>query len=119
MTKIVNDPKSCIFSSYLRCWPLAGSAWPRSDQDDRFAWVPAGVRWTSRRFFAATAVGVEFVDEMFAATSPARATPTSSAAAPARLMPDKHAGRARAGVRAAPLADRGLHRRSSRSARAG
>ena len=37
--------------------------------------------------------GVEFLDEMFAATSPARATPTS-AAAPARLMPDKHAGRA-------------------------
>jgi len=21
MTKIFNDPKSCIFSSYLRCWP--------------------------------------------------------------------------------------------------
>jgi hypothetical protein len=21
MTKISNDPKSCIFSSYLRCWP--------------------------------------------------------------------------------------------------
>ena len=72
LTKIVNDPKSCIFSSYLRCWPPAGSAWPRSDQDDRFASVPAGVRWTSRRFSAATAVGVEFVDEMFAATSPAR-----------------------------------------------
>ena len=72
MTKIFNDPKSCIFASYLRCWPPAGSAWPRSDHDDRLAWVPAGVRWTSRRFFAATAVGVEFVDEMFAATSPAR-----------------------------------------------
>ena len=28
MTKIFNDPKSCIFSSYLRCWPPAGSAWP-------------------------------------------------------------------------------------------
>ena len=70
MTKIFNDPKSCIFSRYLRCWPPAGSAWPRSDQDDRFASVPPGVRWTSRRFFAATAVGVEFVDEMFAATSP-------------------------------------------------
>ena len=92
MTKIFNDPKSCIFSSYLRCWPDPPG--PRSDQDDRFASVPAGVRWTSRRFFAATAVGVEFVDEMFAATSPARATPTSSAAAPARLMPDEHAGRA-------------------------
>ena len=28
MTKIFNDPKSCIFSRYLRCWPPAGSAWP-------------------------------------------------------------------------------------------
>ncbi len=26
MTKIFNDPKSCTFSRYLRCWPPAGSA---------------------------------------------------------------------------------------------
>ena len=40
MTKIFNDPKSCIFSSYLRCWPPADPPGPRSDQDDRLASVP-------------------------------------------------------------------------------
>jgi hypothetical protein len=38
MTKIFNDPKSCIFSSYLRCWPDPPG--PRSNQDDRLASLP-------------------------------------------------------------------------------
>ena len=80
MTKIFNDPTSCIFSSYLRCW--TDPPGPRSNQDDRLASVPYGVRGTSRRFFAAMAVGGEFVYEMCAATLPARAPPTSCTAAP-------------------------------------
>jgi hypothetical protein len=77
---------------------------PRSDQVDRFAWVTPGVRWTSRRFFAAMAVGVEFVDQMFAAASPGGPRPRCvPVAAPTLRMPDEHAARARAGARAVPL----------------
>jgi len=30
MTQIFDDPTTCMFSRYLRCWRPAGSAWPRS-----------------------------------------------------------------------------------------
>src|SRR6478752_6668091 len=60
MTKIFHDPKSCIFSSYLRCWPDPPG--PRSNLIKTIGslrYRPAAL--DQPRFFAAMAVGGEFV----------------------------------------------------------
>jgi len=89
MTQIFDDPKSFMFSRYLRCWRPAGSAWPT-------VWSRRSIRFgTARR-----------AGELAADSSPRRRAAVSSFArcSPPRIRAGRaHVGRARAGVRAAPL----------------
>jgi hypothetical protein len=100
MTQIFDDPKSCMFSSTCAAGRRLDPPGPGLIKTIDSLRYRTGVRWTSRRFFAATAGGGQFVCEMFAATSPARAASTSG-------------GRGPASARHPSVADPRLHRRSS------
>ena len=87
MTQIFDDPKSCIFSSTCAAGRRLDPPGPGLIKTiDSLRYRPA-CGGTSRRFFAATAGGGQFVCEMFAASSPARGAPTSGGRGPASAAP--------------------------------
>ena len=70
MTQILHDPKSCMFSSTCAAGRRLDPPGPGLIKTiDSLRYRPA-CGGTSRRFFAATAGGGQFVCEMFAATDP-------------------------------------------------